>query len=94
MNLEQFPGRMRQSMQAYVENGQPTGDFLRAVLSNDLCEAFARADDENTAIMREYVMWIYNDVPHSAWGSWETVKAWVESGGLRGREQALRAASP
>jgi hypothetical protein len=94
MNLEQFPERMRQSMQAYVDHGQPPGDFLRAVLSNDLCEAFARADDENTAIMRDYVMWVYNDTPHSAHGSRQEVDAWVKSGGLRGREQPLQVASP
>jgi hypothetical protein len=92
MNLEQFP--MRQAMQAYVEHGQPPGDFLRAVLSNNLSEAFGRADNENTAIMREYVVWLCNDVPYSAWGSYEIVKAWVESGGLRGREQALKVALP
>lgn len=39
------------------------GDFLRAVLDNDLFEAFARADHKNEPALHNIVMWLYNEAP-------------------------------
>jgi hypothetical protein len=40
--------------------GYPPGDFAKAVVNNDLSEAFGRADDINIHCIRFYVMLMYN----------------------------------
>ena len=42
-----IPEHMLQSLNLYVKKGVPVGDFLTAVLSNDLFEAVGRADNDN-----------------------------------------------
>lgn len=66
------------SIRAYADEGRPTGGFLRAVLSNDLKEAFGRADEENQAAMLEIVQYCYNEIPSVCWGSPEAVTSWLE----------------
>ena len=68
------------SVLAYFEQRRPTGDFLAAVLSNDLIGAYSHADDSNTRAMRDYVFWLYNYAPgrsSGVWGSREAVAAWL-----------------
>ena len=62
----------------YVENGTPPGEFLFAVLSNDLKESFGKADLENRRDMFEIVSFCYNYIPIECWGSEEKVNAWLE----------------
>ena len=66
------------SLQDYAFDGVPTGDFLRAVLENDLMEAFGRADDDNTAALRWIVSYVYNELPAPCHGSPENVSMWLE----------------
>ena len=87
-NYDRLPEHMRGGARRYVEQGIRPGDFLNAVLCNDLKAAFSRADDINTTAMRDWVMWMYNDVPSPCQGSPEAVKAWVERGGLDGLDVA------
>lgn len=72
-----IPEHMLESLNNYVLHGVPTGDFLYAVLSNDLFEAFGRADSGNQAAMKDYVMYIYNFLPTACWGSSEAVDGWL-----------------
>lgn len=67
-----------ESLRLYREHRCRPGDFLTAVLCNDLFEAFGRADDENAAAMRQICKYIYNEVPSRCWGSRERVAAWLE----------------
>jgi predicted nucleotidyltransferase len=67
-----------ESIKRYVDHGVPTGDFLRAVLSNDLMSAMGRADIYNRACLFEIATYIYNTVPADAWGSREKYKAWID----------------
>jgi len=62
----------------YVQNRVPPGHFLYAVLTNNLREAFGRADESNTTAMRDIVAYCYNKIPATCWGSPEHVKAWLE----------------
>lgn len=71
------PEGMHQTMVDYIINRIPPGGFLTAVLSNDLMEAFGRADEENRATMYAWCMVIYNDIPSGAWGSREKVSKWL-----------------
>ncbi len=68
----------------HVKHGCPCGDFVTAVLDNDLKEAFGRADDKNTATMREIVTYIYNHVPIGCQGSKLKRQAWQAHGGREG----------
>ena len=60
---------------------EPKGDFLTAVLSNNLREAFARADADNQKTMHQIVSYCHNQIPGVCWGSPEKVKAWIEMPG-------------
>lgn len=72
----------------YVESGIPGGSFLTALLSNNLKETFARADDDNAVKIRQYVQWLYGYAPSGCWGSPERVTAWIKNGGLEGIARA------
>ena len=65
------------SIERYVSRRIPTGGFLEAVLSNDLKEACARADNQNRQLLFEIVGYIYNEVPAQCWGSPEKVNLWL-----------------
>jgi hypothetical protein len=54
----------------------PPGDFLTAVLSNDLFEAWGRADEFSKADMDLIVRFVYNQLPGDCWGTRERVKQW------------------
>ena len=79
-----IPAHMRDSLLAYIYDGRPGGDFLMAVLSNDLEEAVARADDANLCLIVHYVRFLYNHAPRACWGSVEAVARWLDVGGLNG----------
>ena len=68
---------IRDSIDRYVRDRVPTGNFLRAVLSNNLTQAFMRADDESRRDLFEIARYCYNDIPANCWGSPEKVKAWL-----------------
>lgn len=71
-----IPEITRESIDAWVQDAKPTGGFLRAVLENNLREAFARADNDNSAAMHDIVSYLYNEVPGLCWGSPERVAEW------------------
>lgn len=82
-----IPSHMHEAVVMYILLGHPTGDFLRAVFSDMLVQAFARADDKNTAAMRCWASFLYEVVPSEARGSPESVDKWIARGGLKGRPQ-------
>ena len=71
---------MVEAVQRYFENRIPPGDFLTAVICNNLKEAFGHADNDNAAAMQEWVQWFYWEAPHDSWGSPEAFKNWINSG--------------
>jgi hypothetical protein len=68
---------LKDKIDAYVQQRMPVGNFLFALLSNDLKEAVGRADDTNVRLLREYVIYLYNEIPAACWGSPEKVDAWL-----------------
>lgn len=72
------PPHMWGAVERYYLNGIPPGSFLQAVLSNNLMEAFNRADDENAANMRQWCRFLYNYVPYMSYGSPEHYELWLE----------------
>ena len=72
-----LPWALRTGVQEYVEHHHPPGDFLTAVISNDLKEALGRADDGNRARLFDIVAWFYNEAPGICWGSPERMRDWL-----------------
>lgn len=81
----EIPERMQESLLAYINNGRLPGDFLRAVVSNELFGATGRADPENLRLLPLYVRWLYNRAPMSCFGSQEAMLSWSSKGGLSGQ---------
>ena len=75
----QIPEHMIGAALSYFNEHQPPGDFLRAVLENDLMEAYRQADDENVVAMHAWVVFLYNEAPIGSYGSPENVKVWLAS---------------
>lgn len=73
-----LPEGCHEGLIRYVVYGICPGNFLTAVLSNDLKEAFARADQDNKAAMAAWVGFLYNHCPGSCWGSPEKMKSWID----------------
>jgi hypothetical protein len=73
-----IPDRMMLGLTRYVEHGTLPGDFLRAVICNNLQLAVGHADDENMANLPAFVGWLYNEAPGGCWGSREKMIAWHE----------------
>lgn len=80
-DYSKIPTACREGLANYIAHGVPTGDFLWAVLTNNLRGAVERADDDNIKIIPIYVHWLYNLAPAACWGSEAKVTAW-----LAGRE--------
>ena len=83
-----IPEHMHGAIRRYVMHGVPPGSFLTAVLSNDLKESYARADDDNAASMRGWVRFLYNFCPSHCHGAPDAVASWIDRGGLNGRAAA------
>jgi hypothetical protein len=67
---------MIHGLQLYIEQGIQPGSFLQAVLANDLTKAATRADSANSELLREWALFLLNELPENCWGSWETVRNW------------------
>ena len=87
-NYNKLPEYMREPARLYIEEGELPGGFLMAVLTNNLVEAAARADEVNQQRLFEWAGWLYNEVPKPAWGSPTKVLAW--SNELRALRLAAR----
>lgn len=74
------PEHMRPAIVAYIEQHQRPGEFLTAVICNDLREAVGRADDRNIGELPAYVNAFYNYAPSACWGSPEKMEAWLAAG--------------
>lgn len=78
-DFKRIPQSTMVDINEYIHYHQPPVGFLRAVLENDLCESFARADLSNRAAMFDIVYYLYNFAPFNCWGSSERVKSWLAS---------------
>jgi hypothetical protein len=76
MNQFQIPEYMRGGLFRWIENGVLPGNFLTAIIKNDLRRSFEYADDENIFRIHSYIKFLYNWAPGECWGSEEKVKSW------------------
>ncbi len=76
---------LREGMREYVQRGHVPGDFLQALIANDLNDAYCRADEISLACLGVLTAWLYNEAPGGCWGSRGILHAWSRDGGLEGR---------
>ncbi len=78
LNYSILPEHMREGIKLYIEHGVEPGDFAYAVLCNDLVGAYGRADSVNTARMRDWANFLYNEMPRGSWGSKRIVEDYMK----------------
>ena len=74
-----IPDYMRDGITLYVEHGILPGSFMTAVLENKLVQAVGHADDTNSRLLKNYAMFLYNEMPSQSWGSPEKVDKWAKA---------------
>ncbi len=73
----QIPNQaMEEGLRRYLEHGVIPGQFLQALLANDLRDFYARADDHNAGIGHKWLMWLHWQFPANAWGSREAIQTY------------------
>jgi hypothetical protein len=72
----ELPEHMVRALKRYVSHGDDPGNFLRAVLANDLISACDKADSINIKLLPQYARYMYNNMPAGSWGSTERISAW------------------
>lgn len=77
--IENVPESILDSLNRYVKDKIPTGNFLQAVLSNDLMDAIGRADAINRGKLFEICTYVYNELPMNCWGSRKKVDEWLSN---------------
>ncbi len=73
-----IPPLVWEALDKYIRFHQPTGGFLRALLTNDLRETVFRADDNSFAALKPIILVLYNYAQGGCYGSQERYQAWVE----------------
>lgn len=71
------PAHLIDGLVLYLTHGIQPGSFLLAVLTNDLFAAMNRADEESREGLYRLCVFIWNDVPASAWGTKAKVSDWM-----------------
>jgi hypothetical protein len=79
-----IPHYMRGGLDHWILYGTIPGDFLSAVLRNNLLGAVGHADDVNIERLRDYVEFLYNFAPAGCYGSPEAFDQWAAMGGIMG----------
>ena len=72
-----IPAHMQEAIMRYIFDRVKPGDFLTAVLENNLQKAVGHADEENIRLLGTYVQFFYNQAPASCSGSPAAVKDWL-----------------
>ena len=75
--LERVPRYMAEQVRNYVMDGEPPGDFLQAVLENNLHQAAMRADDNNSQCLFGWA-WVLNALPLDMWQSLANVQMHIK----------------
>ena len=78
LTYSRLPERYRGGMKRYIEEHILPGNFLQAMLENDLYRMIVHVDPDMVCELRHIYLWIYNEAPGICWGSPEKVMAWVK----------------
>lgn len=72
-----IPTLTLKNINSYVQERIPVGNFLEAVLSNDLKGAVGTADNENLDALPAIVAYVRNHTPADCQGSPERYREWL-----------------
>jgi len=75
---EMIPAETIEAIRRYVDQRSEPGDFLSAVLNNDLKEACAYATEIHRNVLFYIVQFCYWEIPSVCWGSRAKVVAWLD----------------
>ena len=75
---ESIPDYMHDGIAAYILDGRPCAHFLHAVITGNLFEAAARADDTNSRLLHVYAAFFRNHAPASCYGGPKAYDRWLE----------------
>ena len=78
LNNLYIPDDMIDAIKLYIYHGINPGDFLTAVISNDLRVALRKGSNENIANLPAFLAYFYNEAPENCWGSQEKMRRWIE----------------
>ena len=87
-----IPRHMWESVVEYILQGHPVGEFLEALLCNDLMKVAKKADHMNLPRLPDYVAFLEGCAPIGSFGSTAAHNEWRRTGGVLGRQQAREAA--
>ncbi|MBC8184304.1 MAG: hypothetical protein ISR65_18525 [Bacteriovoracaceae bacterium] len=73
-----IPDYMRGNILDYIFDKRPVGEFLTAVICNDMKTAIGKADGNNLRNIQAYLYFFYNYAPALCWGSKEAMEAWLK----------------
>ena len=74
---DELPTEMLPAVYRYVVDGLPPGDFLEAVITNNLRHALVCADERNLKVLPVWVRFFYNCVPSGCYGDERDMRAWM-----------------
>lgn len=86
-NGKQVPEHLRGGLERYVDHGVVPGEFLQAVIRNDLRGAVGRGDHASLDGLQAIVGWLHCEAPGGCWGSPEKFNAWVAAHAKQARAQ-------
>jgi hypothetical protein len=69
---------MVEGLDRYINEHILPGDFLQAVIRNDLAQATGRADETNLRVLPAFVAFFYNEAPSGCWGSRQALQRWLK----------------
>jgi hypothetical protein len=84
LNKYNIPRYMYGGIVRWIRNGIPPGHFLSNLLKNDLRRTFEKADENNILVIKNYLMFLYNEAPSECWGSEKNFNNWIKQGGSLG----------
>ena len=76
---DNLPPAIWAALRQYALNRKAAGNFVMAVLTNNLREAVTGADPESLAALPDIVGYCYWELPGNCWGSVSEVEAWLEN---------------
>ncbi len=75
----QFPAVMKGAIERYILYGMFPGDFLAAIIENDLKGAVANSDSRNINFIQDLVKFFFNETSSECWGRKNAMNEWNES---------------
>ena len=67
---------MQEGVKLWIERGIRPGSFLTALFANDLVKAVCRADSLNKEYLKEWALFMVNEMPPGSSGSWDIIEKW------------------